>query len=115
MISNTDYSTDTSSDATDSRGYVHYDADDSLTTATPTCTPEPKAILLVSVSTTRDIKGAKIPDFFDGMYGTPAWRIRQIDEQIKTRQTWKRKPITQPQRRPRPLVVRKMMFCDRRD
>ena len=49
------------------------------------------------------------------MFDIPVWRMRQINNQTATRQTWKHKPILKPQHRPRPEITRRMMFCDRRD
>lgn len=94
MISNTDYSTDTSSDATDSRGTIYI---------------EPTEIYITC--DTDNYEDHHLFDIWDAEWA------REKNEYLKGlgKTALKRKPINQPQRRPRPEINRRMMWCDRMD
>ena len=94
MISNTDYSTDTSSDATDSRGTIYI---------------EPTEIYITCDT-----------DNYDDRQLYNIWEAEWEREENKLLRclgmaAWKRKPIKKPQCHPRPEINRRMMWCDRMD
>ena len=94
MISNTDYSTDTSSDATDSRGTIYI---------------EPTEIYI-------EYETNPCSGYAD--YFSPDWaRIERDHLNAIGRAAFNKKPINQPQHHPRPEITRRMMRCnlDRRD